>query len=218
MSEVVKQDFIFEWDGKTGYIKPQVSFDSIYDQAYWDKYVKYEKTDLGRKLDYKRVKFLCENIDRKISDYSILDVGIGSGSFLKWLNSNEDVKRIYGHDINKIAKEWLVNHKMFLSDETEIDIMTFWDSLEHIPNPTDFITAYKPKYVFMSLPIFRDYKHIINSKHFRPHEHIWYFTEEGLLDLFEDIGYEIYSRNKFEIELGREDIYSYCFIKKENSR
>jgi len=67
------------------------------------------------------------------------------------------------------------------------------------------------KWLFVSLPIFRDAEHVLRSKHFRPQEHVWYFSRDGLIYAMKQCGFDLVSESNVETELGREDIGTFAF-------
>jgi len=86
--------------------------------------------------------------------------------------------------------------------------------LEHIPNPEALIHQVK-EYVFVSLPIFDNPATITKSKHYRPGEHIWYWSDFGLIKWFKELGFINIEKNSMETELGREAISTYVFRRVE---
>ena len=169
-----------------------------YDEAYWFKYQKMEMTDIGKALNKARLDMV-----NKYQWESLIDIGIGSGAFIR------ELPNAYGFDINPKAIEWLKGVGKYKEPEP-IDAMTFWDSLEHIHNPTQLLDNIK-KIVFISTPIYDDKDHVLRSKHFRPDEHCWYFTKDGLIDFMANFGFYMVEYSDIETELGREDIGSFVF-------
>ena len=88
--------------------------------------------------------------------------------------------------------------------------MTFWDSLEHIPDPEAALKNVGD-WAFVSMPIYKDQADCLKSKHFKPGEHIWFFTDWGFIDWMDRQGFEMMERNDIESKLGREGILSYAF-------
>lgn len=174
-----------------------------YDQAYFDKYVSYEGTKIAQKLNAFRT-----DITRKYCS-TLLDIGIGSGEFIK-----SSKVLTYGYDINESGVQWLKERNLYLdpyTDDTDlVQGFTFWDSLEHIPEPIAIIERV-PAYAFVSLPVFADLKQIRRSKHYRPNEHYFYYTFDGLVRLFDYGGFELVEFSDGEILAGREDIYTFVF-------
>ena len=171
---------------------------SPYDKQYWERYQSYKLTDIGLKLNQARLDLVT-----KYQPDFLVDIGIGNGAFVEALDN------AYGADINPEAIDWLKSVNR-LWDNQEIDCMTFWDSIEHIHNPTELLNLAK-RYVFISTPIYKDKDHVLQSKHFRPDEHCWYFTKQGLVDFISNFGFKLVEYSDIETELGREDIGSFVF-------
>jgi len=169
-----------------------------YDQAYWEKYLTYEDTQIGRDLNTARVDMVL-----KYQFDSLIDIGIGSGAFIKAIPFAK------GFDINPSAIEWMKSVDKF-TEPCEVDAMSFWDALEHIHNPEHLLSLVR-KYVFVSCPIYKDKAHILRSKHFRPDEHCWYYTSDGLKEFMANYGFECIEESTIESDLGREDIGSFTF-------
>ena len=169
-----------------------------YDEAYFDKYVGYENTEIGILLNGARLAL----VSKWCPDGSLVDIGIGSGQFMNAIGS-------YGFDINPAAIK-ILNHTGLMLDPhfEDINCATFWDSLEHIAEISE-ILAHVKKFAFVSIPIFRDLEHILGSKHFRPDEHTWYFTDQGFHKFMCAHGFDVVEQNTMETDLGREDIGTY---------
>lgn len=170
-----------------------------YDAAYFDKYVRMADTEIGRKLTEARVALV-----NKYTDGQVLDIGIGSGAFVQARPNT------YGYDINPVAVEWLADNRLYRHPFRGADALAFWDSLEHIPDPTLMLQGAR-QYVFVSCPIYDDVMHILRSKHYRPDEHCWYWTIHGLFAFMSAFGFEPVEMNRMETELGREDIGTFVF-------
>ncbi len=132
-----------------------------------------ENTDIGKTLNNARVELVQAY---KMSE--ILDIGIGSGAFVKALDY------AYGFDINPYAVAWLKEVGKY-KDPYPVDSMSFWDSLEHI----------------------------LRSKHFRPDEHCWYWTKQGLQRFMSNFDFSLLEYNLMETEIGREDIGTFVFVR-----
>ena len=174
--------------------------DQPYDEAYWQKYLVMENTEIGKTLNNARVELVqAYKMDE------ILDIGIGSGAFVKALDY------AYGFDINPCAIAWLKEAGKY-KDPYPLDSMSFWDSLEHIHNPS-YLLSYIKKYAFISCPVYEDKEHILRSKHFRPDEHCWYWTKKGLERFMSNFGFSLLEYNLMETEIGREDIGTFVFVR-----
>lgn len=171
-----------------------------YNKNYFKKYLEYSETEIGRKINETRIKLVLDWYGGMV-----LDFGIGSGHFIKGYGN------AFGYDINPAAVEWLISMDLYRNPyENGFNCVSFWDSLEHIERPEEIINKVK-KFVFVSIPIFGDYKDIIKSRHFRKNEHYWYFTHRGIVSWFFENGFECVEHNNNETELGRESIETYVF-------
>lgn len=174
----------------------------MYDQAYFDKYKGYEDSPVGKAVNDSRVLLTTSFVD----DFSsFVDVGIGCGTFVNSVGC-------LGTDTNPVALKWLADRGKLYQGES-CDYMSFWDVLEHIHYPTPILFSIR-KGVFISMPIYRDLDHVLASKHFRPSEHCWYFTDSGLKTFMKDYDFECVAESDNETKAGREDIKQYYFKKK----
>lgn len=176
-----------------------------YDAQYFAKYQTYAQSDLGKKISTFRADLT--EAHAKAGDI-ILDVGVGCGAFLLEMKTRRP--RIWGYDVNPAAVEWLKGNGMFLAPDGRPDVMTFWDSFEHIPHP-DKVIEHARHCVIMSIPIFWDAAHARRSKHFRTDEHFWYFTTDGLVRFMRGCGFRLEQIEHAETRLGREDIETFVF-------
>ena len=172
--------------------------ESPYDQSYFNKYVSYEGSEICTELNNSRVDL----VKTYSSDY-VLDIGIGSGSFIKAHG------KAYGYDINPAGVAWLKERDLYMEPK-QVYAVTFWDSFEHIRNPADILNEVTG-FVFMSIPLFNGVNHILRSKHFRKDEHYWYFTQTGLVTYMNNLGFLMLESNRMESDIGREDIGSFVF-------
>ena len=137
-----------------------------------------------------------------------MDVGIGSGEFIK------NRPNTYGQDINPVAIEWLKRNDLWARYLGDFEALTFWDVIEHVPTPADYFDKVSDgAYLFTSLPIFEDLSQIRVSKHYRPGEHLYYFTEPGFVCWMALHGFKLLERQTFEMDAGRENIFSFSFEK-----
>jgi hypothetical protein len=178
-----------------------------YNESYFEKYVSYEGTPISILLNKSRV-----SITERFCKKTILDIGIGSGDFIK---SSKKLK-VYGFDINPCGVKWLKDRNLFLDPyqgiPQEVEGLTFWDSLEHFPEPQDILKLIHPgQYVFVSIPIFHDVLKVKEWKHYRPNEHYYYFTFRGIINYMTDSGFELLDHHDEEIEAGRQDILTFVF-------
>jgi hypothetical protein len=173
-----------------------------YDAAYYDKCLGYEGQEIANKINDGRVDFVAKHYGN-----GVVDVGIGSGEFIKRRGG-----RTYGHDINPAGIEWLKRNDRWVDRLSAFGAVTFWDVLEHVPTPEDYFRQIQQQaWVFCSLPIVYGLSAIRLSKHYRPGEHLYYFTQTGFVYWMERHGFLFVEMDDFEIRAGRESIYSFAF-------
>jgi hypothetical protein len=174
-----------------------------YDEPYFDKYVGYENTDMGKILTHERIQFVNNH-----HEGDLLDVGIGSGHFVA------SRPNTYGFDINPKGVAWLKERGLFRDPSEQLPAYSFFDSFEHIKDPSPMLDSMKSgTLLFISIPIFNDSEHVKRSKHFRPDEHYWYFTAVGFIRYMAKHRFTLIDIDDFETRLGREDIKSFAFVK-----
>lgn len=178
-----------------------------YDAAYFDKYVGYEGTEIARAINAGRVAMVNKYAGRA---GDVIDVGIGSGEFIR---SRWGVTK--GHDVNPKAIAWLKDRGLWADDLRDAGAVSFWDVLEHVREPDGYLDQLRRGALFFTcLPIFDDLMRIRESKHYRPNEHFYYWTEEGFVAWMNGKGFDILDRDDFETRAGRESILSFTFRKR----
>lgn len=202
----VSDEQFLEWyersaDTGMGYL-PVYSFP--YDESYLGKYMSYKGGWMDIALTHARVNFVNQFINRR--DYAsgdIVDVGVGSGSFM-------DEMCCIGYDVNPAAVAFLKNEDVLASPVRTYPIKTYWDSLEHIPDLERELSTIG-EWCFVSCPVYDSFDHVLKSKHFRPDEHYWYWTKKGLCLLMQIYDFVPVEITNFETLLGREDILTFAF-------
>jgi hypothetical protein len=186
-----------------GYYPVEVEL-APYDQDYFDRFDRNARTDLGRALMQARFNFVEQHYRG-----TLIDVGIGSGAFVELRRAWR--RTTYGYDVNPAGITWLKQRALLVDPYlVSVNAITLWDVLEHIPDFQSLL-ANVNDWLFLSLPIFRDAKHALRSKHFRPEEHYWYFSRDGLVFAMKVCGFGLISESMIETELGREDIGTFAF-------
>jgi hypothetical protein len=183
----------------------------IYNDSYFNEYIKREGSPIAYELNTKRVELV------KNYAYVGLDMGIGSGAFIKYMWVDNTIP-FFGYDINENGIEWLKSKRLYFNPYTDssfiFDCVTFFDSLEHIPDFSFILNKiYLFGYAIISIPIFDNIDDVFISKHFKPNEHLYYFTEKGLIDVLRQNKFELTKKLDFEKQLGRENVYTYVFRK-----
>lgn len=172
-----------------------------YNADYLLHYKLYGRTQFGKQLNQKRWSFILDNG----LFGPLLDFGCGSDSFAD--AKPKDVA-VFSYD------PYYKKDFSFLN--VELDTTTFWDSFEHLTR-LEIVPLLNSRQIILSIPILRKDVDIFCWKHFRPGEHIWYFSEDALINLFKKWGYILKCCDTFETVMGRDDIKSYCFILSEVS-
>lgn len=174
-----------------------------YEQDYWEEYRKRDATLMGDLLTQARI-----NVVKKFTnELDFVDIGIGGGKFVEQFGCR-------GYDVNPAALAWLKDTDRFCSPyAAPVESISCWDALEHIEKPWKLLRQVQ-KYLFVSLPIFEDCTKITESKHYKPGEHIWYFSHDGLIRWCDEQGFDFIECSKVESELGREGINTYVFRRK----
>jgi hypothetical protein len=182
-----------------------------YDQAYFDRYARQAETPIGRALMDSRVAFVARHYAGPL-----IDVGIGSGAFVR--RRLQLGQATYGWDVNQAGLDWLRGRGLQLDPYRSAPAaVSLFDVIEHM---LDFVALIDrvSTWLFISTPIFRGAAHALGSKHFRPLEHCWYFSRAGLVRIMRAIGFELIEENTKETAIGREDIGSFAFKRKETCK
>ena len=180
--------------------------------SYFAEYQKLDGTKIAERLNEFRVRYV-----REFTTGHILDIGIGSGAFLT-AHGN-----CCGYDVDPMGVTWLENTGLYVDPyDPDCDLsafggVTFWDSLEHIEAPELLLDRITTQYVFVSIPIFRNLGHVLRSKHHKPNEHYFYFTDDGIRLFMVGQGFKFMASSNEEQVIGREDIMTYVFRRPEVS-
>ena len=99
-----------------------------------------------------------------------------------------------------------INHR-------EYDLITFWDVLEHIITLEVVIAIMeRTKWVACTVPILPYDIPLHQWKHYKPGEHVRYYTKDILKSFFKDNGFRLVKSGQPECP-PREDVYSFLFQK-----
>lgn len=175
---------------------------AAYDESYFDKCKSYEGQAIADAINAGRMAL----VNSFIGVNRCCDVGIGSGEFIRHRPNT------WGTDVNPAALAWLREAGLLATNLNEFAALTFWDVLEHVPTPADYLKVIPLHgFVFTSVPIMASLDVIRQSKHYRPGEHLYYFTEAGFTQWMDAHGFACLAHETFEIDAGREAIHSYAF-------
>lgn len=188
------------------------SLSVVYDQEYFKKFMVYA-THREQRLKIHNIR---ESMTNKYlgNGEMIIDYGCGDCHFIV----NHTNKNIYGFDINPYSIDCLLKLGLYINPFTciwgSIQGICFWDSLEHLINPAEILSKLSSRtYVFISVPIFDDLANIKGSRHYRPYEHYYYFTKDGLIGYMHGLGFTYLDNNNFESLAGRDNIQNFVFRK-----
>ncbi len=172
-----------------------------YDEAYYDKCAGYEGLPIANKINRGRIAFVAKHYSGRV-----LDIGIGSGEFIK-LRPNT-----YGFDVNPVAIEWLKRNDLWVERFDWFSAFTFWDSVEHCKDPEEYLREIPLHgFAFFSIPIFADVSRIRESRHYRPNEHLYYWTAPGFVEWLQRHGFLLLDHQDFETAAGRDNVHSFAF-------
>ncbi len=169
-----------------------------YSGPYFEKYQALDATPMGTALTTARVDMVRRNFDGEV-----LDVGIGGGRFVVESGGK-------GFDVNEEAVQWLKSRNAYADPYKGVAAITCWDSLEHVPDPEALVRSVG-EWVFVSMPVYKDQADCLKSKHFKPGEHLHYWSVRGLVGWFAKMNFGCVEINERESELGREGITSFAF-------
>lgn len=176
-----------------------------YDEQYFNKCLGYEDKAIALAINRGRIDMVAKHYDPA---GEVVDVGIGSGEFIKKRPNT------LGHDINPAAIRWLKKEGLWAADLAGFQAFTFWDVLEHVEEPEEYLSLVPiGGWLFTSIPIFEDLRRIRESRHYRPGEHLYYWTAEGFSDWMRLHGFTQRDHQTFEMEAGRDSIHSFAFRK-----
>jgi hypothetical protein len=177
-------------------------------------YKKLDKSKLNNKLNEYRSNLVAKHCGGS----PILDVGIGSGLFIK-----KHPSMVYGYDISPEAKRWLQKRQKYFnpwqSTNNEIAGYCFWDSLPYLAHPSLLLARIpKKKFVFVSIPILPDFlkmedlDQLPNWKHFNPSEQLYYWTGRSFMNYMNSLGYELVEVSGIDAKISkREGVYTFVF-------
>jgi hypothetical protein len=141
-----------------------------YDLDYWEIMLR-QNSGTAEQISNIRWEFV-----KPANASTVLDFGSGVGWFRAFRPRGVTV---FTYDIASYPQTSIPE------DFVSCDLICLWDVLEHIP---DFSVIDRflvnTKFVAVSLPIVKQDTDFLGWKHFKPQEHLHYFTEEILDALF----------------------------------
>ncbi len=136
---------------------------------------------------------------KEIEPTRVLDYGSGCGWFRAWRPKGVEVD---SYDIGDYPQTGI--------DLVIYDVVCFWDVLEHIEDFAELEPVLAlARHVAVSVPVIDEIS-LIDWKHFKPGEHLHYFTNEALDALFRKYGFDAMKTGQPECP-PREDIMSILY-------
>ena len=143
-------------------------------------------------INRKRWKWIMQ-----VSPKIVLDYGSGVGWFRAFRPAGVEVDTF---DIANYPQTGLRHDKY--------DLVTLWDVIEHMQNYNPLMI--EADYVALTTPILPIGKQLETWKHYKPGEHLKYYTEEKLDELFNSYGFHRLDSGYYECP-PREDIWSVLY-------
>lgn len=140
----------------------------------------------------------------------LLDIGAGDGAFVRTARSWGI--GAYGFDVIPDAARALRADGLYDDDPGIWDAVTLWDTIEHLEDPALTLRRVaRGALLFASVPIFDDLTAIRASKHYRPGEHLYYFSAAGFVTWMALYGFRLLEQSTHEVDAGRESIGAFAF-------
>ena len=174
-----------------------------YDVDYYYNLLRIH-ADTARMICKIRWDFIEENINEKM--IQVLDYGCGVG-FMKAFAPKYALVDTF--DIMPVPQTGLRTDSY--------DLVMLYDVLEHIPDFTEIHNILKmASFVVLSVPMKPGNIPWKAYKHFKPGEHLHYFTHSLLVHIFSTLGFKLVKRGIPECP-PREFVYTYLFKREEKS-
>lgn len=176
-----------------------------YDEKYYYNLLKIH-THTARQISDIRWKFVSQlSFNNKWP--IILDYGCGVGWFAAFKPAFMKDENMDTFDIMPVPQTG-IRHSQY-------DLIALWDVLEHIPDFTELAPLLeKTDFVALSIPIkpkdvaWKDYYHL------KPGEHLHYYEEELLIELFRRYGFDLLVSGQPECP-PRKMVWNFIFQKKD---
>lgn len=180
-----------------------------YGAAYLANYDAYASGPLADAINAGRVAFVARHAP---AGASVLDFGAASGIFVRRAVAAGFAAK--GFDVIPEAVLRLKKDGLFADDLSAFDVITMWDSIEHLEQPQRSIRKMrKGAFLFVSVPVFEDLRRVRKSKHYKPGEHLYYWTPQGFIDWMALYGFRLLEQSAHETEAGRESIGAFAFCR-----
>jgi len=178
-----------------------------YGSDYLAKCAAYEGSAIAMAVNAGRCELLVRHLPQPAT---VLDFGAGSGAFMRAAAlAGYDTK---GFDVIPEVAAQLKQQGCFSDDLTAFDAVTMWDTIEHLREPEKRLKRIlRGALLFVSIPVFDDLRRIRKSKHYRPGEHLYYWTAQGFIDWMALYGFRLLEQSDHETAAGRDSIGAFAF-------
>lgn len=178
-----------------------------YGEDYFAKVCAYEGSEIATAVNAGRCALLARHL---APGARVLDWGAGSGAFMRAARAAGF--EVHGFDVIEETERWLRATGGYSCDPVLHDALTLWDVIEHLEDPAELL-AQVPLFskVFISLPIFEDLLRVRASKHYRPGEHLYYWTAQGFTSWMQAQGFLLLESSPHEVLAGRDAIGAFAF-------
>jgi SAM-dependent methyltransferase len=209
MTEAMTEfDRLYKFDEETGALRQKdLTVECVYDEEYVrSRYDSYSTTPDISYLRANLTEVFCP-----IEDGRVLDFGCGNGSYLYEMEMRG--WECYGMDISGYPFDETDVVEIAPNPGIEVDVVTFFDSLEHLPRPQAVLANLNCRYVVISLPWLSSegmgphefMKSFMKWKHRRYGEHLWHFTPASLAKMMENAGFGYVYHGNFEDRIRKGD-------------
>jgi hypothetical protein len=173
-----------------------------YDDAYLEKFEAYDPA-VADAVNAGRCAMLSRHLP---AGAAVLDIGAGDGRFVRAARAAGF--KAFGAEIIPRATQALRDAGLYADAGMPCDAVTLWDVIEHLEEPAQYLDA---PLLFASIPVFDDLRDIRDSKHYRPGEHLVYWTAGGFIDWMAMRGFRLIERSDHETAAGRDSIGAFAF-------
>lgn len=180
------------------YISHTDSKRTLFDKLY--QLVK--RFTLLRKLKFVNSILLLQNSFSR-PEKNILDIGAGTGDFLKTCKDNG--WNVFGTEPDLNARNIATKKGVVLKEKlsnispVKFEIITLWHVLEHVKNLEEYITTLKSLLkkngnLIIAVPNFKSYDAKYYKQFWAAYDvprHLWHFSQSGIEKLFKELGFDL---------------------------
>ncbi len=141
-----------------------------------------------------------------------IEIGAGDGAYLERVHAKRKIGVEISNSGRKIMKqkglETMTNEQFLKKRNMEADVISFWQVLEHVDNPWDYLEAAKKNIkkngkIIIGVPNHESFEFYLFGKywfHLVPQFHIWHFSPKSLKTLLKNADLKIDRSDYWSIE------------------